>query len=69
MTETEQMVRTALAQNKKVIYQVTPIFRGNELMARGVWVQAISTDGSLKFNRYLWNVQNNIVFDYCNRKI
>lgn len=65
MTETEQMVRTALAQNKKVIYQVTPIFRGNELMARGVWVQAISTDGSLKFNRYLWNVQNNIVFDYA----
>ncbi|CAJ2236622.1 DNA/RNA non-specific endonuclease [Companilactobacillus paralimentarius] len=65
MTEIEQMVRNKLAQNKKIIYQVTPIFRGNELMARGVWVQALSTDGSLKINRYLWNVQNNIVFDYA----
>lgn len=65
MTETEQLVRDALAANKKVIYQVTPIFRDNELMARGVWVQAISNDGSLKFNRYLWNVQNKVVFDYA----
>ncbi|KRO00782.1 extracellular cell surface DNA-entry nuclease precursor [Companilactobacillus kimchiensis] len=65
MTETEQLVRTALAQNKKVIYQVTPIFHGDDLMARGVWVQALSTDGTLKFNRYLWNVQSKIQFDYA----
>lgn len=64
MTQTEQLVRDALARNKKVIYQVTPIFRDNELMARGVWVQALSTDGSLKFNRYLWNVQDQIQFNY-----
>lgn len=64
MTEVEQMVRKALAQNKRVIYRVTPIFRGQELMARGVWVQAISTDGTLKFNRYLWNVQSKIKYDY-----
>ena len=65
MTETEQAVRTALAQNKKVIYQVTPIFHGDDLMARGVWVQGLSTDGSLKFNKYLWNVQSGIQFDYA----
>jgi len=65
MTQVEQMVRDALAQNKKVIYKVTPIFRGQELMARGVWVQALSTDGSLKFNRYLWNVQDKVKFDYA----
>jgi len=65
MTETEQTVRTALAQNKKVIYQVTPIFHGDDLMARGVWVQALSTDGSMKFNKYLWNVQAGIQFDYA----
>lgn len=65
MTQVEQKVRDALAQNKKVIYRVTPIFRGQELMARGVWVQALSTDGSLKFNRYLWNVQDKIKFDYA----
>lgn len=64
MTQVEQKVRDALAQNKKVIYRVTPIFNGQELMARGVWVQAMSMDGSLKFNRYLWNVQNKIKFDY-----
>lgn len=64
MTQVEQKVRDTLAKNKKVIYRVTPIFRGQELMARGVWVQALSTDGSLKFNRYLWNVQNKIKFDY-----
>jgi len=65
MTQVEQKVRDALAQNKKVIYKVTPIFRGQELMARGVWVQALSTDGSLKFNRYLWNVQDKVNFDYA----
>lgn len=65
MTQIEQKVRDSLAQNKKVIYRVTPIFRGRELMARGVWVQALSTDGSLQFNRYLWNVQDKIKFDYA----
>jgi len=65
MTQVEQKVRDALAKNKKVIYKVTPIFRGQELMARGVWVQALSTDGSLKFNRYLWNVQDKVKFDYA----
>lgn len=68
MTQVEQKVRDALAQNKKVIYRVTPIFHGQELMARGVWVQAMSMDGSLKFNRYLWNVQNKIKFDYMTGK-
>lgn len=65
MTQVEQKVRTALAQNKKVIYKVEPIFRGNELMVRGVWVQALTTDGSMKFNRYLFNVQDRIKFDYA----
>lgn len=65
MIEIEQTVRNALARNKKMIYQVTPIFRGQELMARGVWVQGISNDGSVKFNRYLWNVQDQVQFDYA----
>lgn len=69
MTEVEQLVRKSLAQNKKVIYQVTPIFRGQELMARGVWVQAISTDGTLEFNRYLWNVQSKIKYDYSTGRL
>lgn len=64
----ESKVREALYQNKKVIYQVQPIFRGNELMARGVQLQAISTDGSLNFNVYIYNVQPGLKFNYQNGK-
>lgn len=60
----EDAVREALENNKKVVYQVTPIFRNNEKMARGVWVQGQSTDGSLKFNRYIYNVQDQLQFNY-----
>lgn len=60
----EEKVRDSLAQHKKVIYRVTPIFRGNELMPRGIWSQAISTDQSLNFNVYIWNIEPGIAFDY-----
>jgi len=60
----ESKVRRALRENKRVIYQATPIFRGNELMARGINLQAISTDGSLDFNVYLFNVQPGCVYNY-----
>lgn len=62
----ESKVRDALRANKKVIYQATPIFRGNELMARGINLQAISTDKSLDFNVYIFNVQPGYVFNYAN---
>ncbi|WP_412485896.1 DNA/RNA non-specific endonuclease [Apilactobacillus kunkeei] len=61
----ESQVREALRKDKRVIFQVTPIFRGNELMARGVHMQAISTDGSLNFNVYIFNVQPGVEFDYA----
>ena len=34
-------------------------------MARGVHLQAISTDGSLNFNVYIFNVQSGYQFDYA----
>lgn len=61
----EDQVRTALEQGKKVIYRVTTVFRGNELMPRGYWSQAISTDGSVNFNVYIWNVEPGVSFDYA----
>lgn len=61
----EEKVRTALATKQKAIYQVTTVFRGNELMPRGYWVQAISSDGSLNFNSYVWNVEPGLRFDYA----
>lgn len=62
----ETKVRNALSENKKVIYQATPIFRNNELMARGINLQAISTDKTLNFNVYIFNVQPGYVFNYMN---
>lgn len=60
----EDQVRTAMEQGKKVIYRVTTVFRGNELMPRGYWSQAVSTDGSVNFNVYIWNVEPGVSFDY-----
>lgn len=60
----EEKVRNALIQNKKVIYQVTTIFKGNELMPRSYHVQAISTDKTLNFNALVWNVEPGVQFDY-----
>lgn len=60
----EQKVRDALKDNEKVIYQVQPIFKDNEKMARGVHMQAISTDGKLNFNVFIYNVQPGYKFDY-----
>lgn len=61
----ESKVREALYRDKKVIFQAKPIFRGNDLMARGIHLQAISTDRSLNFNVYLFNVQPGVKFDYA----
>lgn len=62
----ETKVRHAIERHERVIYQATPIFRGNEDMARGINLQAISTDGRLNFNVYLFNVEPGISFDYAN---
>lgn len=61
----EEKVRAALKEGKKVIYQVHAIFSGRDRMARGVQLQAVSTDGTLNFNVYLFNVQPGFVFNYA----
>ena len=53
--------------NNHVRYRVTPIFVGNELIARGVQIEAISVEDNgkaIKFNVYCFNVQPNIEIDY-----
>ena len=62
----EGKVRNALKQGNRVIFQATPIVRGNELMARGINLQAISLNNNLDFNVYIYNVQPDYVFDYNN---
>lgn len=50
-----------------VLYRVTPIFKDNELVARGVQMEAYSIeDGGkgIQFNVYCYNVQPGIEIDY-----
>lgn len=47
-------------------YRVTPIFRGDELLARGVQMEAQSVgDNSVHFNVYIFNVQSGVTLNYA----
>lgn len=51
-----------------VIYRVTPIFDGDNLLANGVQLEAFSVEDGGKeicFNVYAYNVQPDIVIDYA----
>lgn len=57
--------------DKHVIMRVTPDFRDEELVARGVQIEAFSLDdagASICFNVYCYNVQPGIVIDYATGK-
>ncbi|KRM04455.1 hypothetical protein FC89_GL002135 [Liquorilactobacillus ghanensis DSM 18630] len=48
-----------------VRYRVTPVFRGNELLARGVQMEAQSIgSNAIHFNVYIFNVQNGVTLNY-----
>ncbi|MFC6170801.1 DNA/RNA non-specific endonuclease [Loigolactobacillus jiayinensis] len=48
-----------------VRYQVTPVFKDNELVARGVHMQAESINSdSLKFNVYIFNIETGVTINY-----
>ena len=51
--------------NNHVLYRVTPIYVDNELVCRGVQMEAMSVeDNEICFNVFCYNVQDNIVIDY-----
>ena len=53
--------------NNHVLYRVTPIYDGNNLVASGVQMEAYSVEDDGKgicFNIYVYNVQPRIVIDY-----
>lgn len=55
--------------NNNVLYRVTPIFKDNELLARGVEIEASSVKDHCKdicFNVFVYNVQDGIEIDYSN---
>ena len=48
-----------------VIYRVTPVFINNELICRGILLEAKSVeDNNLEFCVYCYNVQPGIIIDY-----
>ncbi|MCI1632936.1 MAG: DNA/RNA non-specific endonuclease [Liquorilactobacillus nagelii] len=51
--------------NGYVRYRVTPIFRGNELLPRGVQMEAQSVgSNAVHFNVYIFNVQSGVTLNY-----
>ena len=51
-----------------VLYRVTPVFVGNELVARGVLMEAWSVEDNgdgICFNVFVYNVQPGVIIDYA----
>ena len=51
-----------------VLYRVTPVFSGSELLARGVHMEALSIEdggAGICFNIYCYNVQPGVTIDYA----
>lgn len=52
--------------NHHVLYRVTPIFEGDNLLASGVLMEAASVeDNEIRFNVYVYNVQPGVNIDYA----
>ncbi|EOT47765.1 MULTISPECIES: DNA/RNA non-specific endonuclease [Enterococcus] len=64
-THYEKLVRDAQKiKDNKVTYEIITVFRDQELMPRGYWLQAVDTNKTLNFNVYLFNVQPDVQFNY-----
>lgn len=68
MEDYEMLILDHLKHGKyHVMYRVQPIYKGKELLCRGVWIQASSMEdkgGSLRFNVYCPNVQPGVTISY-----
>jgi len=66
----ENMVAEYIEETKNhVLYRVTPIFEGENLVATGVQIEAESVEDKgegICFNVYVYNVQPGITIDYSN---
>jgi len=49
---------------QNVLYRVTPVFIGDNLLASGVLMEAESEDHSFQIRRFAFNVQPGVVIDY-----
>lgn len=69
MTPFENRVRNYLNNNtdKHVLYRVTPIYKGSNLVASGVTIEAESVEdrgASVCFYVYIYNVQPGVIINY-----
>ena len=63
----EKVMRCLDKKGKHVLYRVTPYFKDDELLARGVEMEAYSVEDrgqSLSFHVFVYNVQPGIIIDY-----
>jgi DNA-entry nuclease len=69
MLEFENKVASYVKETKNhVLYRVTPIFEGSNLLASGVEIEAYSVEDNgegIQFNVYIYNVQDGITIDYA----
>ena len=70
MLEFENKVANYIKENNNhVLYRVTPIFEGENLLASGIQMEAYSIEDNgkgIKFNVYVYNVEDGIEIDYRN---
>lgn len=63
----EEVMRFLEGSNDHVLYRVTPYFKGDELLSRGVEMEAYSVEDegrSICYHVFVYNVQPGIVLDY-----
>ena len=68
MLRHEMDVKEYLERDKDnyVRYRITPIFKDDELLARGVHLMAQSVnDDTIRFNVYIFNIQDNVELNYA----
>ena len=65
MLPTETVVINRAKGGKEVLYRVTPVYAGDDLLAYGVLMEAVSRDGSFRLCRFAYNVQPGIEIDYA----
>ena len=62
--ETEVLTYMKITGNP-VLYRVTPVFKDDELLCRGVLMEAASLDDEICFCVFIYNVQPGITIDYA----
>lgn len=65
----DQVTKYIKETGNHVLYRVTPIFKGDNLVASGVQIEAYSIEDSGKgicFNQYCYNVQPGVSINYTN---